>query len=51
LTAIVILVVATGGLAGWKFFTTPPAPTEPPEAARILVAQESTKNFGILIPA
>ncbi len=45
------LIAVIVGVALWKWAATPPAPTEPPEATRILSAQESTKNFGILIPA
>ncbi len=51
LVAPFVLVAALGGIALWKWTQTPSAPTEPPEATRILAAQESTKNFGILIPA
>jgi len=48
---IVSTLVAGGALAAWRLASTEPAPTEPPEAAKVLQAQEAVKNFGILIPA
>jgi hypothetical protein len=48
---IIVLLVSVGSLAGWKLASTPPSPTEPPEAAKVLAAQENLDNFGILIPA
>jgi hypothetical protein len=45
------LVVILSAALVWKFVTTPPATTEPPEAAKVLAAQANLKNFGILIPA
>jgi hypothetical protein len=45
------LAVILAAIVIWKVNTTPPAPAEPPEAAKVLAAQENLKNFGILIPA
>jgi hypothetical protein len=48
---IVALVIIAGVLTTFKLISASQAPTEPPETAKILKAQESTGNFGILIPA
>jgi len=45
-----IVIIAAAALI-FKIITATPAPTEAPEAGKILKAQESTANFGILIPA
>ena len=47
---IVPVVIAIGVLAGWRLSSIPPAPTEPPEAEKVLQLQEGL-HFGILIPA
>jgi hypothetical protein len=46
--AAIVLVLAS--LVTWKLVTAAPAPIEPPEAVKVLAAQENLKNFGILIP-
>jgi hypothetical protein len=43
--------VALASVVTWKLVTAAPAPAEPPEAAKVLAAQDNLKNFGILIPA
>jgi len=48
--ALAFLLVA-GPLVAWRLSTIEKLPEDPPEAARILAAQEQTGNFGILIPA
>lgn len=46
-----IILLLAGAAVAWKIATTEPPPKEPPEAAKVLEAQELTGNFGILIPA
>jgi hypothetical protein len=48
---IVALVIIAGVLTSLRLISASQAPIEPPETAKILKAQESMGNFGILIPA
>jgi hypothetical protein len=48
--AVLAVVLCGAGLVGWKAWATPAPPTDPPEAERVLRAQQDTGNFGILIP-
>lgn len=48
---LVVAIIVGASLLGWKLTSDSPKPTEPPEAQKVLSAQESMKQFGILIPA
>jgi hypothetical protein len=49
--AALVLLLAAGPLIAWRLSSIEKPPEDPPEAAKILAAQEQTGNFGILIPA
>ncbi len=49
--AALVLLLISGSLIAWRLSSIKKPPEDPPEAARILEAQEQTGDFGILIPA
>jgi hypothetical protein len=48
--SIIALVIIAASVTSFKIVTAAPTSTEPPEMDKVLKAQESTGNFGILIP-
>jgi hypothetical protein len=47
---IVAVIVVSASAISWKVLSAPPSVAEPPEAAKVLAAQQNLQDFGILIP-